>query len=154
MKSTHGGDTNLTDLLDTLRQAEAPVEAPLRVETAVLAAWDRAHAQHSRALARNLWRQAAAVAAAVVIAIGLGKLGRELQRTTRPVTAPFDESGTLLVVGEPILQGEQVRVVRMRVPTSTLTGLGVRPAIGDVAHVDVDVIVGEDGVARAIRVGM
>jgi hypothetical protein len=62
--------------------------------------------------------------------------------------------GTLLIVGEPISEGEQVRVVRMRVPAATLTGLGVRPTAADVAHVDVDVIVGEDGIARAIRVGM
>ena len=45
-------------------------------------------------------------------------------------------------------------MVRMRVPASTLTGLGVRPVTGTPGeHIDVDVIVGEDGVARAIRVG-
>jgi hypothetical protein len=60
----------------------------------------------------------------------------------------------LLLIGEPILQGEPVRMVRMRVPAATLTGLGVRPVTGTPGeHVDVDVIVGEDGVARAIRVG-
>jgi hypothetical protein len=43
----------------------------------------------------------------------------------------------------------------MRVPASTLTGLGVRSAeMNAAAHVDVDVIVGEDGVARAVRLGM
>jgi hypothetical protein len=60
-----------------------------------------------------------------------------------------------LLVGEPILAGEPVRVVRMRVPTSTLSALGVRSLAGEFAEaVDVDVIVGEDGVARAIRLGM
>ena len=45
-------------------------------------------------------------------------------------------------------------MVRMRVPAATLTGLGVRSVTGTPGeHVDVDVIVGEDGVARAIRVG-
>jgi hypothetical protein len=46
-------------------------------------------------------------------------------------------------------------MVRMRVPASTLAGLGVRTISTEPgAQVDVDVIVGEDGVARAIRVGM
>jgi hypothetical protein len=94
------------------------------------------------------------VAAAVTIATGLGLLGRELQQTTRTPTEAVAESRTLLLVGEPILQGEPVRVVRMRVPASTLTELGVRSATGNAAQVDVDVIVGEDGIARAIRVGM
>ena len=45
-------------------------------------------------------------------------------------------------------------MVRMRVPAATLTELGVRQVTGTPGeHVDVDVIVGEDGVARAIRVG-
>jgi serine/threonine protein kinase HipA of HipAB toxin-antitoxin module len=102
-----------------------------------------------------MWRESAAVAAAIIIALGLGQLGRQLQRTTRAAVTRAAESRTLLLVGEPILQGEPVRVVRMRVPASTLTGLGVRSATGDAAaHVDVDVIVGEDGIARAIRVGM
>jgi len=54
------------------------------------------------------------------------------------------------LVGEPILDGEQVRLVRMRMPAATLHALGVRstaPATGDV---DVDVVVGEDGVARGL----
>ena len=88
------------------------------------------------------------------MAVGLGKLGYELQRTTRTHTA-VENNRTLLLVGEPILQGEPVRVVRMRVPAATLRGLGVRPAASDIGeHVDVDVLVGEDGVARAIRLGM
>lgn len=148
-------DSDLAGALDVLRLDEASVETPLRVEAAVLAAWDRAHAPRRQEHARNLWREVAAVAAAAIIAVGLGQLGRELHRTTRAAVEPAVESRTLLLVGEPILQGEPVRVVRMRVPASTLTGLGVRSATGDgAAHVDVDLIVGEDGIARAIRVGM
>ena len=94
----------------------------------------------------------------LTIAAGLGQLGHQLQRSARTTptnSQPPDDSRTLLLVGEPILLGEPVRVVRMRVPAATLSELGVRPAEGDVAaQVDVDVIVGEDGIARAIRVGM
>jgi hypothetical protein len=157
MKSMPYGDSDsdLAGVLDVLRQDVARLETPPHVEAAVLAAWDHAHALRREEGARSLWREAAAVAAAAILAVGLGQLGRELHRTTRASVEPTVESRTLLLVGEPILQGEPVRVVRMRVPASTLTELGVRSATGDVAaHVDVDLIVGEDGIARAIRVGM
>ncbi len=153
MTTVQWHDTDLADALDGLRRDEAAVETPSHVEAAVLAAWDRAHAPRIDTHARHVWRRAGAIAASVIVAIGLGQLGRELQRTTRAAADPARESGTVLLVGEPILQGEPVRVVRMRVPASTLIGMGVRPATGD-EQVDVDVIVGEDGIARAIRVGM
>ena len=147
-------ESDLGDALSGLRQAETSISAPPHVEAAVLAAWDRAHISTAHAPARSLWREAAAIAAAVTMAVGLGKLGYELRRTTRTPTA-VENNRTLLLVGEPILQGEPVRVVRMRVPAATLRGLGVRPAASDIGeHVDVDVLVGEDGVARAIRLGM
>ncbi len=155
MKPTPWGDSDLAEALDALRQAAAHVETPPHVEAALLAAWDGSQAARSRVRARSLWREMTAVAAAIAIAVGLAHLGRELRRTSLASIEPVGDSRTLLVVGEPILQGEPVRVVRMRVPMSTLTGLGVRPATGGSAtHVDVDVIVGEDGIARAIRVGM
>ena len=155
MKSMPYEDSDLADALEALRQDVARIETPAHVEMAVLAAWDRAHAPRREERARWVWREASAVAAVVIIGVGLGQLGRELQRTTRASVEPAAESRTLLLVGEPILQGEPVRVVRMRVPASTLIGLGVRSATGDAAaHVDVDLIVGEDGIARAIRVGM
>jgi hypothetical protein len=148
-------ESDLADALDALRREEARMDTPPHVEAAVLAAWDGAHAPILETRSRIRWRDATAVAAAVTIAVGLGQLGRELQRTARAAAEPTPESRTLLLVGEPILQGEPVRVVRMRVPASTLMGLGVRAASGDpAAPVDLDVIVGEDGIARAIRVGM
>jgi hypothetical protein len=53
-------------------------------------------------------------------------------------------------MGEPVREGEQIRLVRMRMPASALHTLGVTLP-GALADVDVDVIVGEDGVARAVR---
>lgn len=142
----------LADALDELRRDEARVETPPHVEAAVLAAWDQAHTQAANR--RGAWHNVAAVAAAATLAIGLAQLGRQLERLTKTAVQQPSNSRTLLLVGEPILQGEPVRMVRMRVPASTLTGLGVRPVAGMAGeHVDVDVIVGEDGVARAIRVG-
>jgi hypothetical protein len=153
MKSTPPGNIDLAGALDALRQAEKRVQAPPHVEMAVLAAWDRAHVSPPGIFAKTYWTRAGAVAATMAIVVGLGQLGRHLRESTRVTAQPVADNRTLLVVGEPILQGEPVRIVRMRVPASTLTGLGVRTA-ADVAHVDVDVIIGEDGVARAIRLGM
>lgn len=154
MTSMQHEDYALADALEELRRAEARMATPPHVEAAVLAAWDKAQAYEMASRPRNFWRDAAAVAAAVTIAIGLAQLGQRLQRATPPAPGQSEHSRTLLLVGEPILQGEPVRMVRMRVPASTLTGLGVRSVTGTPGeHIDVDVIVGEDGVARAIRVG-
>jgi hypothetical protein len=152
MKSPHW-DPHLASALDDLREGDGHIEAPPHVETAVLAAWDRAHAARTVSPSRQWWQSVAAVAAALTITIGLAQLGRALQHAVRIPASTAHNNDTLLLVGEPILQGEPVRVVRMRIPASTLVGLGVRAGTG-VAQVDVDVIVGEDGVARAIRVGM
>lgn len=153
MTLTPHDNPRLADALEELHQEAAGIEAPAHLEAAVLAAWDEAHAE-TAGRPRRLWRDAAAVAAAVTIAIALAQLGRQLERLTQPAAEQSANSRTLLLVGEPILQGEPVRMVRMRVPASTLTGLGVRPVAGTAGeHIDVDVIVGEDGVARAIRVG-
>ena len=77
---------------------------------------------------------------------------RAARRGSSPVT---DTTATVLLIGEPLMTGESIRVVRMRVPRSALSAFGVRPvAAARADNVDLDVVVGEDGVARAIRVGM
>jgi len=76
-------------------------------------------------------------------------------RAPRTATAGDDASGTVVLIGEPVTMGEPVRVVRMRVPRSALSAMGIRSlAAARADRVDLDVLVGEDGVARAIRVGM
>jgi hypothetical protein len=60
---------------------------------------------------------------------------------------------TFLLVGEPIGRDEPLNVVHMRVAVSMLAAIGIRPAAqGD--SIDIDVLVGDDGVARALRVEM
>lgn len=147
-------EAEVVHALRALHDAEAQVETPPHVEAAVMAAWDADAARTSSAVSRPWLRTAAALAAGLVLAASLSLLGSRLAATLA-TTAPAASPGTVLLVGEPILAGEHVRIVRMRLPTSTLTALGVRSAAGDLAEaVDVDVIVGEDGVARAIRFGM
>jgi hypothetical protein len=86
---------------------------------------------------------------------------RGLNLTVRPIE-PGDaahavrvEQATLVMVGEPLREGEPVRVVRMRVAGSTLSALGIRSlAQPQPDSVDLEVLVGEDGVARALRVSL
>ena len=151
-------------LLQALREAEVQVTTPPHVERAVLAAWDAEHrfgaqdvAAGRRAGSRPsvplAWRALSAAAAGVALAIALTMLGGALRSTVQ--TTPAQAAATLVFVGEPIGRGEPVRVVRMRVPAATLGAIGVRSVAGELADfVDVELIVGEDGVARAIRLGM
>jgi len=165
--------------LRALADAEARAETPSHVEAAVMARWDAAHASPVRRPTRSFVRGAATVAAGVTIvgAVALQRqfAGRDVVLPPRPVVsfrapdaastpAPIAEAtaapaarraeearSTLVLVGEPIATGEILHLVRMRVARRALTALGVaETSAADV--IDVDVLVGEDGVARGVRV--
>lgn len=147
---TSRDDTGIGALLEALRQSQSADNAPGHVEIAVMSAWDAAHPPTAH-VHLTLASRLASLAAAAVLAVGLGVLGERLRST--PIVAPSvaaDAPQTVILVGEPVLDGEQVRLVRMRMPASALHALGVT-ATAAAANVDVDVIVGEDGVARALR---
>jgi hypothetical protein len=61
---------------------------------------------------------------------------------------------TMVLVGTPVMRDEQVRLVRVRVATETLRAMGLRSVDSDAETVDVEMLVGEDGVARGFRLGM
>jgi hypothetical protein len=70
----------------------------------------------------------------------------------QPMESSVEESRSALVlVGQPIAEGEVVHVVRMRVTRASLRVFGVSNA-SSAEMVDIDVVVGEDGVARGVRV--
>jgi len=142
---------DLAALLDALRNAESGDAAPARVEAAVMRAWDASHTTHAPPARLSVLSQFASVAAGAVVAAGLTVLGGHLRSATavRPSVAA-DTSPTVILVGEPILDGEHVRLVRMRMPAATLHALGVRSTALAASDIDVDVVVGEDGVARGL----
>jgi hypothetical protein len=74
----------------------------------------------------------------------------------RAPDTPVPATPTAIVfVGGPVTAGEQVRIVRMRIARETLMSIGLRPLTwADDDTVDVDMLIGEDGVARGLRVGM
>jgi hypothetical protein len=147
-------ERRLDEALAALRREESQVETPARVEAALIAAWlVEAAFRRPDMTDVPIWRrtsQYGALAAGLVLTIALGHLGGELRNAA--VTVADAEGQRLLLVGEPILAGEVVRVVRMQVPAATLARLGMRSTAGETADaVAVDVVIGEDGVARAIR---
>ena len=144
-------DNDLVALLGALRRAESADAAPAGVEAAVMHAWDAAHPAAAAHVRFSAASRLASLAAAAVLAAGLGVLGEHLRSAQVAAPSPAAEmSPTVVLVGEPVLDGEQVRRVRMRMPASTLHALGIRSTASPMDDVDVDVIVGEDGVARAL----
>jgi hypothetical protein len=148
--------SELQRAMKALRDEESHVTAPPGLQASVLAAWDASHGSRARVFAGRfdaprvrLIEYGAAAAAGLLLAIGLGELGVGLREAS---LAPPPRAGTLLLVGAPILENENVRVVRMRMPASRLLNLGFRSTGGAPSDpIDVDVIIGEDGVARAIQ---
>jgi hypothetical protein len=149
MTTTDNDD--LVALLDALRDAESCAAAPAHVETALMRAWDASRAPGRTQAPLSAASRFAALAAGAVLAAGLTFLGGHLRSATavNPVLAT-DAAPVVILIGEPILEGEHVRLVRMRMPAATLHTLGVRSTAFAAGDVDVDVVVGEDGVARAV----
>ena len=143
-------DDKLDVLFSALRREEASSGAPSHVEAAVMKAWDVSRA-HRGADARRIATRITSLAAAAVLAVGLTTLGGRLRSVTAVAPSlPVESAPTVILTGAPVLDGEQIRVVRMRIPVSTLHSLGVRSTASPSGDLDVDVVVGEDGVARAL----
>jgi len=160
-------DATLARAVQALAEIEAAIETPSRVETAVMAHWDASRHQAKADRTRNsrFIRGAATTAAGVTLVAGLawqqGAYESTVVRTSpapQPGLANQDAAAryqTVAVVGGPLHAGEPIRVVRMRVARSVLGELGISSTRADSAEansVDIDVLVGEDGVARGVRV--
>jgi len=147
---TNPDDQNLSALFDALRHAESDDSAPPHVESAVMQAWDASHAPAVSSVRVTAASWVASLAAAAVLAIGLTVVGGRLRSAAVVTPSLVAEAPTVILVGEPVRDGEQIRLVRMRMPASALHTLGVTSTAALQGDVDIDVIVGEDGVARAL----
>jgi hypothetical protein len=140
------------DALRTLAVDDQHVAAPASVETAVMRAWDAEHAavashRSSRLAAR---RVALLVGAAAAVVVAATWLQREPASAPREIS-PLAELGYVLVP-DPLADPESLHVVRLRMRRAGLASLGV-PLVNPDADglVEVELLVGEDGVARSIR---
>jgi hypothetical protein len=159
------------DLADALRRltadAAVPPVDPAR-EAALLAAFDAAHGVGARPVPRRqYWYMAAlATAAAVLIAAGVtpALTGRHGPLPPGPVShnpGPANNRDVQLqppgdfvaVPGAAALPAmESGTLVRVDLPVSMLPSYGVTPPPGRTAAVTTDLIVGQDGLPRAVRI--
>jgi hypothetical protein len=145
-----------------------PVEAAR--EAALMAAFDAAQTYRGTApRGRHLWGMAGlATAAAVLIAVGLGPAltGRHgissdaTRASHKPLPSairgaqldPRPPGEFVMVPGAAWLPAmESGSLVRMDVPVAMLPSLGVTPPASQVIAVRADLIVGQDGLPRAVR---
>ena len=163
--SSERRDATLARAVQALAEIEAAIETPSRVQTAVMAHWDASRHRATGDRTSRFVRGAATTAAGVTLVAGLA-WQQGAYESTAVRTSPAPQPGlanqdagaryqTVAVVGGPLHAGEPIRVVRMRVARSVLGELGISSASrGDGAAntVDIDLLVGEDGVARGVRV--
>jgi hypothetical protein len=167
MKHSERSQERLAQSLQMLAEIESASQTPSHVEAAVMAGWDARQTRRAPSRTRRVVRVATTMAAGITI---FGVLAWQRSATVRlkpdttvgdGVVSSFSWTGsdqytTVAVVGGPLMADEPVRVVRMRVARSVLGELGIpSPAQRGAAPaetVDIDVLVGEDGVARGVRV--
>ena len=150
MKHSERNQERLARSLQMLAEIESGSKTPARVETAVMARWDAMQKRRVPSRMRRVARVATAMAAGITI---FGVLAWH-NMTVR--LKPDTTYTTVAVVGGPLMADEPIRVVRMRVARSVLGELGIpsptQRGAAPPETVDIDVLVGEDGVARAVRV--
>jgi len=134
------------DLIDKMRRLASalPREASPRVEQRLSAAFRTRHPRKGPS-----WIYAAA--ACVLLLLGLSLIYK--RQSVRPADFVYNASGFVALPysqsGVPV---ESLVVIRVAVTPSQLSSMGVAvPAVASSARVKADVLVGQDGVARAVR---
>lgn len=165
----HESDIEDLDLALALRRLADASEAPPidpRREAALMAAFD-ASTHRQAPVRRPYWGMAGLAAAAalliaVLVPIRAGRGGhpsedlalhKPLLLQSRPVQLEMAPPAEFtLVPGAAALPAmESGSLVRMDVPVAMLPSLGLTPPVGSGAVVRADLIVGQDGLTRAVR---
>jgi len=157
-------DIDDRDLALGLRRLAADTVVPPidpQREAALMAAFDAAQLLRTAPRTGRVayWGMAGlATAATLLIAVGLAPVRGARHRAQSPATVrdlPGDQPPArefVLVPGAASLpRMESGSLVRMDVPVSMLPSLGITPPADRMAKVRADVIVGQDGLARAVR---
>ncbi len=150
--------------LRALAIEDARVTAPPHLETTVMRAWGTYQARRPRRAWRRPWITLAWRLAAVALALSTIYLWLPARRAGTPVAQPGEPGAAGRVVpglvrdaGVPLVTDPPgdpaaLSVMRVRMSRSALASLGFPILDPDSAGVvDVEVLVGEDGVARSIR---
>jgi len=147
--------------LAQLRAALRKIEAPALDEDAVRAKFRDAQRLRAPKIAAGRaggsWRHPLAAAAAVVLAVGAAVTavvwrGERAEPTAAaadaPSDAPFSVSAFQPLSSSPRLASSSYSVVRVRIPLSAFAAV---PGTEQGGSIEADLLVGEDGLARAIR---
>ncbi|MBI1874119.1 MAG: hypothetical protein HYZ58_13085 [Acidobacteria bacterium] len=150
---------DLVDLLQRIdRGTKVPPVDPAR-EAALLTAFDAARERPRSLAGRSHWLAIAATliliggAAAIWIATGGGfaSAPRPDASAIAPASEP-DESEFVVWPGASALPPlDNGQLVRMDLPAALLPSLGLFPPASDATVISADVLIGQDGLARAVR---
>jgi hypothetical protein len=175
-----GGDPGLLgDAWREFAQEDAAYTAPPELERRVLAAWEAHHGftrmndqperRRGRPGMRRLWWAAGAVAGVLLLAAGLRSHLATPARSSPPpgagtsVIRAYGElprwphrastAGAVMTLAvDPALETETLQLVRVRMPRRALAAVGFVVGGPDAdGFVEVDVVVGEDGLSRDVR---
>lgn len=131
-----------------LREESQPPPMDMVREAALLAAFDEAHAKRPLRLRRQLpWLAAFTAAAAVLVAVAIESPRRVPRASVVAAPAEF----TIVPGAAALPPLESGSLVRVDLPVSLLPTLGVRPPGYAASTVKADLVVGQDGLARAVR---
>ena len=151
--SVHGRDDLASALRRLAQSAEVPPLDPDR-ERALLEAFDAAQQERRAPAARASVSLPAAAAALLALAATMAWLivGRSGRPPAAPVVAPLTTTEFVLWPGAAELPTfESGHLMRMEMPVSALPSLGLVPPATHAAVVQADVLVGQDGLPRAVR---
>ena len=140
----------LDKAMERLAAESAAASPPAELEFTLAAEFDRAHRLRRRK--RISWMSAGAMAASLVVVAVL-----ELQPPRQPPASPPAPLASVdgfvaIPYTAPLAPYENIRVVRMEVPVAALVAAGLPVQTPDAgALAQADVVVGQDGRARAVR---
>jgi hypothetical protein len=150
-------DEEPDDLADLLRRLDRAAAVPApdgSREAALLAAFDAAHASSQAPRRAVRWLAAAAAVAIVAGASAWIPIRRSPAPTAAPppLTAVAEPMDFVALPGASVLPPlESGELVRMDLPASMLPSLGLFPPASDARVVRADVLIGQDGLPRAVR---
>ena len=149
-------ETELSRDLGTVRQAAAGLRSSDSARARLLAEFDARHAPAPSS--RWVW---GAIAATAVVAVALTFLRQPVPTPKAPSQAATEVAAEEVLADNdfvpvpyapPLAQGEMVEVVRMDLSPAALARMGFVTQAGYTGDVTTDLVVGEDGLPRAVRV--
>jgi hypothetical protein len=145
-------ERRISDALSSLREGiEVPPVDPER-EQALLAAFDADWSQPRLGSGRWVWRATAAALIAIAVGLNWIVLTQPPRSGEETADAVADSAGFVPWPGSdawpPFESGELIRV---DLPVSALPALGLWPPSSAAGVVQADIVVGQDGFARAVR---